>query len=150
MVTSLATLTRMIGRGLAAGLALLAFGCGTPVTVGGPGIVHDIQITSDAKPTHLRARIGDGVRWHNLTSRPITVGILESKWLDGVTCENGFRRFSRIDDIVTIKPGRYVSLCFAHKGTVQYNVWLNQDDMRGSMTPTATIMIDEARLHHGE
>ncbi|MBI5853764.1 MAG: hypothetical protein HZB35_00700 [Nitrospirae bacterium] len=72
------------------------------------------------------------------------VGLIESKWLTGLSCEEGFRGVSRTDDMVTIKPGRYASLCFAHKGTVQYNVWLDLDDLRRSMTPTARVRVIDA------
>jgi plastocyanin len=124
-------------------LCLVVSACATQPTINGTRVVHDIHISERVVPEELVARMGDEIRWHNHTSKPVTVGLLESKWLDGVTCETGFRGFGRIDDIVTVKPGHYVSLCFARKGAVHYNVWLDSDNMRTSMTPTAVIHIRE-------
>lgn len=132
---------------LVQGLGLLALGCAPHLNVGGTETIHDIQITTAASPVNVFAHIGEEIRWHHLTCKPIAVGLLESKWLDGVTCENGFRSFGRIDDIVTVKPGQYGSLCFSRKGTVQYNVWLDTDNLPGSMTPTGTVHVREASSH---
>lgn len=143
MMTAGSTVARL----MLIGLCLVGSACATEPAVNGSRVVHDIHIRERLVPEELVARIGDEIRWHNHTSKPVTVGLPESKWLDGVTCETGFRGFGRIDDIVTVKPGHYVSLCFARKGAVHYNVWLDPDNMRTSMTPTAVIHIREGSAH---
>jgi len=54
----------------------------------------------------------------------------------------GPRGFGTIDDLVVIAPQEYVSLCFAQPATIRYNVWLDAKNVKGSMSPTATIRID--------
>ena len=55
--------------------------------------------------------------------------------------EKGFTRFGTMQDTAIIQPREYVSICFSQPGTIQYNVWLNPDDPRGSITPTAKIQV---------
>ncbi len=130
-----------LARFMLVALCVIASACSTQLKINGTRVVRDIQILDRVIPSELVARVGDEVRWHNGSPKPITVGLLESKWLDGITCETGFRGFGRIDDIVTVKPGHYVSLCFSRKGDVQYNIWLDTDNMNSSMTPTAVIHV---------
>jgi hypothetical protein len=48
-----------------------------------------------------------------------------------------------VDDFVTIPPGGYASLCLAHGGTVQFNVWFDSSNPRGAISPIATVKISE-------
>ncbi|BCA56155.1 conserved exported protein of unknown function [Nitrospira sp. KM1] len=134
---------RPTGRGLleiALMLALLQ-GCG----VGKPGAgtaVRYVEINKEVTPRVLFARIGEEVRWHNASSSPIRVGILNVAWRDVVSCETGFGSFGAMEDVVTIPPQDYASLCFSKATTVQYNVWLDLENIKGSMSPTATIRVD--------
>ena len=127
-------------------LCLVASACASQPHTTDKGTTHVIHISNRVLPDELIASIGDEIRWNNESSKPVAVGLLESKWLDGVTCESGFRGLWRIDDIVTVKPGHSVSLCFARTGTVQYNVWLDADNMRSSMSPTAVIHVRERAM----
>lgn len=126
-------------------LSILLLGmlsCTTGPRAGGSGAVRYIQIHQDFTPSTLYARVGDEIRWHNLSPDPVRVGILDNKWRDHVACEKGFTRFGMMEDLVTIQPQEYVSLCFSKAATVRYNVWLHAQNLKGSMSPTASIRID--------
>ncbi len=123
-------------------LLLGMLSCTTGPQAGGSGAVRYIQIRHDFTPSTLYARVGDEIRWHNISPDPIRVGILDNKWREHVTCEKGFTRFGAMEDLVTIQPQEYVSLCFSKAATVRYNVWLHAQNLKGSMSPTAAIRID--------
>lgn len=106
-----------------------------------PVRTHDIQIREQVSPQDLYVTTGDEVRWQNLRTDPVKVGLLSHHHLSLVLCEKGFTRFGMVDDTATIPPMGYVSLCFSRPGIVQYNVWLNPADPRGRMTPTARIEV---------
>ena len=116
-------------------------GCGT-AAVSNPTTVHDVNISQDVTPRLLTVQPGDEIRWHNLLPSPVKVGILDNKWQDNILCQKGFMWFGQMNDLVTIAPNEYVSLCFSKPGTVRYNVWLDPNNLTGSMTPTSTIRID--------
>ena len=116
-------------------------GCSTP-PVPPSTTVHEVRIKEDVTPRSLNVQRGDEIRWHNLLSGPVQVGILDNTWQDKVTCQKGFQWFGLMNDLVTIAPQDYVSLCFSKPGTVRYNVWLDPKNLTGSMTPTSTIHID--------
>jgi hypothetical protein len=127
-------------------LALCVFsqlnGCSVKENVQSTGTVHYVQILDEVKPPTLYARVGDEIRWVNLQSSTVRVGFLNGGWHGHVACEKGFTRFGTLQDLVEIAPQEYVSLCFGKPATVQYNVWLDAENFKGSMTPTATIRID--------
>jgi hypothetical protein len=130
---------------VASRLSILLLGmlsCTAGPQAGGSGAVRYIQIRHDVTPPTLYARVGDEIRWHNLSPDPVRVGILDNKWRDHVACEKGFTRFGMMEDLVTIQPQEYVSLCFSKAATVRYNVWLHAQNLKGSMSPTASIRID--------
>jgi hypothetical protein len=116
-------------------------GCSVKENVQNTGTVRYVQILDEVKPPTLYARVGDEIRWVNLQSSPVRIGILNGGWHGHVACEKGFGSFGSIEDSVVIAPQEYVSLCFGKPATVHYNVWLDADNFKG-MTPTATIRID--------
>lgn len=124
-----------------AGLAELG-GCGAAQTIPRSARVHDVHIGQEVTPRMLYVQRGDEIRWHNLLPGPVRVGILDIKWRDHVVCEKGFKRLGLVEDLVTIQPQEYVSLCFSQVGTVRYNVWLDPANLTGSMSPTSTIRIE--------
>ena len=129
-------------NGLTAVLVCLALipGCANqPATQ--PVRTHDIQIREHVSPQDLYVTTGDEVRWQNLRTDPVKVGLLSHHHLDLVSCGKGFKRLGMVDDTATIPPMGYVSVCFSRPGIVQYNVWLNPADPRGRMTPTARIEV---------
>ncbi len=130
------------GNGLTLVLLYLGLvsGCANP-PVTPSARTHDIQIREHVSPPDLYVNTGDEVRWHNLRTDPVKIGLLSHHPLDLVSCEKGFKRFGTVEDTATIPPREYVSLCFSRPGTVQYNVWLNPADPRGRMTPTANIQV---------
>jgi plastocyanin len=117
------------------------FGCANTSTVSSSIRTHLIQIREQVSPQDLYVNVGDEVRWQNLRPDPVKVSLLSHHRLDLVSCEKGFTRFGAMEDSATIPPREYVSLCFSKPGTIQYNVWLNPSDPRGSMTPTARIQV---------
>jgi hypothetical protein len=134
-----------------AGLARLAVllvlavvsGCSTPPEATGTGTVLHVAIRDHALPDMLVAYPGDEIRWQNVSDKTVRIGLLGNRAFDHVSCQHGFVRFGLMQDIVTIESGDYVSLCFSHAGVVRYNVWLDADDLRGSMSPTSTIKIEQ-------
>jgi hypothetical protein len=116
-------------------------GCSTP-PVSTSATIHEVRIKEDVTPRLLNVQRGDEIRWYNLLPGPVQVGILDNTWQDKVTCQKGFQWFGQMNDLVTIAPQDYVSLCFSKSGTVRYNVWLDPKNLTGSMTPTSTIHID--------
>jgi hypothetical protein len=129
--------------GLMISLACLAFvsGCANASTVSTSTRTHFIQIREQVSPQDLYVYVGDEVRWQNLRPDPVKVSLLSHPRLDLVSCEKGFTRLGTMEDTAIIPPREYVSLCFSQPGTIQYNVWLNPDNPRGSMTPTANIQV---------
>jgi plastocyanin len=131
-----------VGLVVALYLGLHITGCSVRERVHSTGTVRYVQISDEVKPSTLYARVGDEIRWVNLQSSPVRVGILNGGWHGHVACEKGFTRFGTMEDLIEIAPQEYVSLCFGKPATVQYNVWLDAQNFKGSMTPTATIRID--------
>lgn len=117
-------------------------GCSQNVSVQSTGAVRYVHILDEVRPQTLYARVGDEIRWLNLQSGPVRVGILHGAWDGHVACEKGFKRFGAMDDVVVIAPQEYVSLCFAKPATIRYNIWMDAKNLKGSMSPTATIRID--------
>lgn len=128
---------------LAMGLVCLAClsGCANTAAISPSIRTHFIQIREQVSPQDLYVYVGDEVRWQNLRPDPVKVSLLSHHRLDLVSCEKGFTRFGTMEDTATIPPTEYVSLCFSQPGTIQYNVWLNLDNPRGSMTPTARVQV---------
>lgn len=123
-------------------LSALLFGCGGIPDATRTGAVLQVVIHDHVSPDLLVAGLGDEIRWRNVSEKPIRIGLLGNHAFDHVSCQHGFSSLGGLRDFVTIEPGDYVSLCFSHTGVVRYNVWLDADDLRGSMTRTATIQIE--------
>jgi len=131
-----------VGLIMALLVVLEVAGCNLKERVQSTGNVRYVEILDEVKPPTLYARVGDEIRWLNLQSSPVRVGILSGGWHGQVTCEKGFTHFGTMEDLVVIASQEYVSLCFAKPATVHYNVWLDAHNLKGSMTPTATIRVD--------
>lgn len=136
----------MTGLSRLAVLLVLAVvpGCSTMPETTGTGTVLHVIIRDHVSPDLLVVNLGDEIRWQNVSGKTIRIGLLGNRAFDHVSCQHGFSRLGRLRDFVTIEPGDYVSLCFSHTGVVRYNVWLDADDLRGSMTPTAAIRIERS------
>lgn len=79
-----------------------------------------------------------------MSSRQVRLGFLGANGFGDVACEKGFKTwFGEVRDLVTIEPGDYVSLCFGRTGIVRYNIWTDITDPVRSMSPTASVHIDE-------
>lgn len=121
---------------------LLGSGCASTPESARSGRVLYVQIRDGVSPQDLHVSIGDEIRWQNLRSAPVKIGLLNTDALEDAACARGFERFGLLDNFAIIPPNDYVSLCVSHRGTIQYNVWMDPDDMLHSMTRTATIHID--------
>lgn len=121
---------------------LLGSGCESTPESAQSGQVLYVQIRDEVSPQDLHVSIGDEIRWQNLRSEPVKIGLLDTDELEDAACARGFKRFGLLDNFAIIPPNDYVSLCVSHRGTIQYNVWMDPDDMLHSMTRTATIHID--------
>ena len=132
----------LVGLTLSVSIASVVIGCSLTEPVQKTGTVRYVQILDEVKPPTLYAQVGDEIRWLNLQSSPVRVGFLNGGWHGQVACEKGFKRFGTMEDLVEIAPQDYVSLCFAKPATVRYNVWLDAQNLKGLMSPTATIRID--------
>jgi hypothetical protein len=127
-------------------LALLATTDCTTAPTDRPGkTVHYIQIRDSIDPSQVYASVGDEIRWQNLRPEAVKVGILDARGLDQASCADGFRRFGQVEDSVTIDPRESASLCFAKPTVIRYNVWLDANDPRSSMTRTSTVWIRDPR-----
>lgn len=112
-----------------------------------PPRVRDVRIhdRTHIVPDRLYAAVGEEIRWHNLLSVPVHLGFLGVKPVKEVSCGKGFTTwYGGIKDMVTIRAGDYVSLCFTRVGTVRYNIWTDLSDPLHSMSPTAVIQLEEA------
>lgn len=122
-------------------LLMASLSCSTLPGTSRTGTVREITIEEQVSPHEMFAAMGDEIRWVNLRSEPVHVGFLGSSPLKEVSCQKGFSSFGVLQDFVTIPPQQSASLCFAKPGNVQFNVWLDTDDLRGKFTRTATIRV---------
>jgi plastocyanin len=134
----------LIPAGMLWGSALLLAGCETLPATTTTGGIHYVHISDRVEPRELRVGAGDEVRWVNERSAPVRLGFLGHTDLSDVSCARGFQHWGRVEDMVTIKPQDYVSLCFSQTGKVSYNVWWDDVDPRHAVSRTATIQISLA------
>ena len=135
-------MTRMFVT-LCLGLVSMLSACAHQPVTKDPANVRTIQISEAVTPNVLYAAPGEEVRWTNFRSSPVRLGFLSMRLLDDVGCDHGIRTlFGAMSDLVTIPPGESVSICFVRRGDLKYNVWLEPDNPRGPITPTATIRVD--------
>ncbi len=125
------------------GLVLVAVlaACNHGREAGQPARVHYVQIRETVTPMTLYAKVGDEIRWQNLRKKSVKIGFLGSPKLDTVACQKGFSWMGSIQDLVTVKPSEFVSLCFTEPATIRFNVWLDAENLVSDMSPTATIRI---------
>lgn len=134
----------MAPRQLLLYLAMLPLGisaCSSLPETGLTGHIVAIEIGPTVDPAVSRAFIGDEIRWHNARREPVTVGLLTSLTRTDLACARGFTRFRWLDDFVTLPPDGSASLCLARPGTVQFNVWFDTNNPRGTISPLATIKV---------
>jgi hypothetical protein len=123
---------------------LFGSGCASSPETTQRGHVLYVQIRDVVSPLELDASVGDEIRWQNLRSDPVKIGLLDTYELKDVSCARGFTHFGLVYNFAIIAPNDYVSLCVSHRGTIQYNVWMDPDDMIHTMTRTATIYVEGA------
>lgn len=112
-------------------------------TSDGPTVVRMIQISDSITPATVYAKSGEEIRWQNLRTKPVRVGFLSGRLLDDLGCRKGVTTFfGEMSDLITIAPGESVSVCPLRTGTLQYNVWFDVDNPKGSISPTATVHVE--------
>ena len=116
----------------------------SPLTDRSPANVHYIQIRDSVAPMDLYVSVGDQVRWQNLRSEPVRIGIMHGVDLEQTSCDKGFRKFGVMDDFATIKSRDYVSLCFIRPGIVRYNIWMDANDATGKISRAAVIHVERS------
>ncbi len=129
----------ILGLVLSAALA----SCGHDQARQSVATVRTIQILDVVSPDRLYAKPGEEIRWQNLRQNSIRVGFFTMQLLDKLTCEKGVANFwGGVNDLVTIPPGGSISLCFARSGVLQYNVWFDPDNPKGTISPMAAIDVE--------
>jgi hypothetical protein len=120
--------------------------CGHRSVTAIPATVRTIQISDMVTPDTLYAKPGEEIRWENLRANPVRIGFLSMRLLDDLGCEKGVATFwGGTNDLVTIPPGRSISLCFARAGVLQYNVWFDAENPKGAMSRTAAVYVEAGR-----
>ncbi len=122
-------------------------GCAMSSRVDPPPRVQNIHIGSQDSiiPIELYATVGEEIRWHNQLLDPIYLGFLGVNPIKEVGCGKGFKTwYGGIKDLVMIRAGAYVSVCFTRAGTVRYNVWTDLRDPQRSISPTAVIYLESS------
>ncbi|MDP1948888.1 MAG: hypothetical protein Q8L77_15455 [Nitrospirota bacterium] len=138
-------MTRIFG-GLCLGLLYVLSACGHQPATTSSATVRTIQISDMVTPDTLYATPGEEIRWENLRANPVRIGFLSMRLLDDLGCEKGVATFwGGTNDLVTIPPGRSISLCFARAGLLQYNVWFDADNPKGAMSRTAAVYVEAGR-----
>jgi hypothetical protein len=124
-------------------ILLTASACGHTPAIETPRTVRQVEIGDTVQPQLLYARPGEEVRWQNVRSAPVNLGFLTTSLLKDLSCEKGVvTMFGGVKDFISIPPQASVSVCFARPGELKYNVWLNPENPRGAITPTATIRVE--------
>ncbi|MBU6433276.1 MAG: hypothetical protein KJS98_08170 [Nitrospirae bacterium] len=107
-------------------------------------MVRTIHISDVVQPEVLYTTSGEEVRWKNLRSNPVRLGFLTMRLLDELACEKGVATiFGQINDLVTIPPGESISLCIVRAGELQYNVWFDEKNPKGTISRTATVRVEK-------
>jgi plastocyanin len=122
---------------------LTASACSHSPTSEASRTVREIQIGDTVQPQTLYAKPGEEIRWQNVRSSPVNLGFLTTSLLKELSCQKGIvTLFGEVKDFVSIPPHESVSVCFVRPGELKYNVWLNPENPRGAITPTATIRVE--------
>lgn len=107
-------------------------------------ILRTILISDVVQPEMLYTTAGEEIRWQNVRSSPVRLGFLSMRLLDELACDKGVRTFfGQVNDLITIPPGESISLCFVRSGDLQYNVWFDEKNPKGTISRTATVRIEK-------
>lgn len=140
----------MLFRTIVAGMAMLSlWGCANSRAPEPQRAVRYIQIRDTVEPLVLYTTVGDEVRWQNLRLEPVRIGLLGDEDWTSAGCKKGFSWLDVSSGFVTVEPREYVSLCFSRARTLHFNVWMDAADIRGKISPTATIRVMEKRNDSG-
>lgn len=124
-------------------VVLMASACSHNSATEVPRTVREVQIGDTVQPQMLFAKPGEEIRWQNLRSSPVNLGFLTTALLKELSCQKGVvTMFGEVRDFVSIPPQQSVSVCFLRPGELKYNVWLNPENPRGPISPTATIRVE--------
>ena len=116
--------------------------CAHTAPTGAARTVRPVEISNQVNPHVMYASPGEEVRWTNTRQNAVRVGFLTMRLMEDHQCEKGIvDMFGQMNDHVIIEPGDSISLCPAKTGDLQYNVWFDPEDPRGTISPTLTIKI---------
>jgi plastocyanin len=116
--------------------------CAHTAPTGAARTVRTVEISNQVNPHVMYASPGEEVRWTNTRQNAVRVGFLTMRLMEDHQCEKGIvDMFGQMNDHVIIEPGDSISLCPAKTGDLQYNVWFDPEDPRGTISPTLTIKI---------
>lgn len=105
--------------------------------------IRSVQILDTVQPAVLYARVGDEIRWQNLSDKVVHMRFLDKPNWETVTCERGFRWMGLTQDSATIKPKEFVSLCFSKPNTLRFNVWMDWENSQSYISPTMTVNVEK-------
>ena len=133
----------LLSAGLVGALLLMALlgACASLPDSARNGVVHVIRIDREVEPIEVYADAGDEIRWQNLRTTPVRVGLLGSGLFKHVTCAKGFGLCGMLHEHAVIQPNEAASLCFSATTTVKFNVWMDAQDLGGDLSPTGTIRV---------
>jgi hypothetical protein len=118
--------------------------CGHHPTAHVQPTLRTILISEVVQPEVLYTMAGEEIRWQNVRSSPVRLGFLSMRLLDDLACEKGIRTFlGQINDLITIPPGESISLCLVRSGDLQYNVWFDEKNPKGTISRTATVRVEK-------
>src|SRR5512135_3282398 len=109
-----------------------------------PNNIRYVQIQDTVHPAVLRARVGDEIRWQNLSDKVVHMRFLGTPNWETVTCEKGFQWMGLKEDSTTIKPNEFAPLCFSKPTTIRFNVWMDWENSRHNISPTLTVQVEKA------
>ena len=106
--------------------------------------LRTILISEVVQPEVLYTTAGEEIRWQNVRSSPVRLGFLSMRLLDDLACEKGISTFfGQVNDLITIPPGESISLCLVRSGDLQYNVWFDEKNPKGTISRTATVRVEK-------
>jgi plastocyanin len=123
-------------------ISALTAACGHAPSTGSARTVRTVEIANQVNPNVMYASPGEEVRWTNARQNAVRVGFLNLRLMEDHHCQSGIVDvFGQVNDHVTIEPGESISLCPGKTGDLQYNVWFDPENPRGTISPTLTIKI---------
>jgi hypothetical protein len=114
---------------------LFLSGCMSAPALSVHNAIHYVRIERTLSPWDLTVRVGDEIRWVNLTGFPVT--IFFDVGPSAVSCRDGFRKAPLV---AKVAPDDFISLCAKQPGLFSYAVRLKTSGP--GMVHTALIRVN--------